>query len=1149
VLSTRYLSYRLITSDGTTVVSSGDIGSWTDLTEGPSLIQLANGTIILAYSRESSGACHLCTRTTTSFTAWSSESPLTISGISTANLVENPSFVQLSSGALWLWFDYVESTAANGSVLTNCWYTVSADNGVTWVAATKVTSYTGFGEVAQHPVASMSGSDAMDMVFTEVMASLHMDSTISGWLANSSFTPSDLHFDPVHRMLYVTLSLVGPGTKYFGSVVKIDVDAWSIVNSWDTTTVPAFPSIYASVDVGSRIWHGDGDWVPVGCFDNGRQFISVLNGANNTIVTYVFGTYPGSGMYANVLWTPFGNIGNTATQEPPYGLYYPYSSIACAWVDAASHRLYAALVNYIAGSTFDLQVGYIDLNDTGTMGGDGILRYQFTNVITETNIMNWYQMMGLTNLGGGGMLVDPDDDRLILSYATDSVGGAGGRLRVYQLSTGALVNDLSTAGNAAFPFGGIHRGFTYSGGVIYGGFAYSAAVGESDKKGLCIINTANSSITYSVPGFATVNDYGIENGEVIATGDGRFIISCNGYGIGIYHNGAWTLFDNAGIPDLTPSGENLFVALAFDPLSGSIFAGCGQSSAVWNGVVMFSQDGVMEQLELMTGALSGGAWSFATASPLVSGYTDYAASIANAPTGLMAFWVEGITTPQIYWGSASADFAVSDYLVTTAELSIARTIDGQPAQLTFQVADGCLFDPHNLKSLWSQYLAKGRLLTVQLGELVDGVEYWVNQGSFIVTETALSYSLGEYPVMNVTAADISTLWSNIHIFASPYYQTDPVSILLSLIPLFTSILESGIDLPAFVNSETLNYQWVDTDLATAVEQICERFGYYHRMDVNGKVTAKPVSMSNPVDHAYPDNSQTSNFSPDDTYSDFTNQVIVTGETGQGGGPGGYIQVVYPAQRVGQVSGAHNWHDGRKDYTVYYSIDESQTVINPYLVKISSVSSMMFALGGGCSEKISFVDPADKYCIVSLISADLTAELVASLAAIIGAYFVPDQVVTAGVGASTGYTIRWGSYLDCLFIMTALNILAATATFQYEVWGNPVGYVRQSVQGEWDDYASQASLGSVCAKTIADPLCYSQSDCATVAAFEGMVAQAQRSRVTFQKVMNLQDEDGDTITIPHPYTGDTMTVFITQLTRRILPNRDGYAWDEIEGWVR
>jgi hypothetical protein len=67
----------------------------------------------------------------------------------------------------------------------------------------------------------------------------------------------------------------------------------------------------------------------------------------------------------------------------------------------------------------------------------------------------------------------------------------------------------------------------------------------------------------------------------------------------------------------------------------------------------------------------------------------------------------------------------------------------------------------------------------------------------------------------------------------------------------------------------------------------------------------------------------------------------------------------------------------------------------------------------------------------------------------------------------------------------------------------------------------------------------------------MVVKCQRKRVRFSKITHLQDEDGDTLQLPHPFSGEAMTVFVTDLTRRIKiaesPDGDGYMIDDIEGW--
>lgn len=85
----------------------------------------------------------------------------------------------------------------------------------------------------------------------------------------------------------------------------------------------------------------------------------------------------------------------------------------------------------------------------------------------------------------------------------------------------------------------------------------------------------------------------------------------------------------------------------------------------------------------------------------------------------------------------------------------------------------------------------------------------------------------------------------------------------------------------------------------------------------------------------------------------------------------------------------------------------------------------------------------------------------------------------------------------------------------------------------------------------DPLCYSVADCVAVASFEGMVAQMQRRRVTITKVAHLQDEDGDTIRVTHPYSGEDLDLFVASLKRTFKKadtGSDGYFFDEIEGWV-
>jgi acetolactate synthase small subunit len=67
----------------------------------------------------------------------------------------------------------------------------------------------------------------------------------------------------------------------------------------------------------------------------------------------------------------------------------------------------------------------------------------------------------------------------------------------------------------------------------------------------------------------------------------------------------------------------------------------------------------------------------------------------------------------------------------------------------------------------------------------------------------------------------------------------------------------------------------------------------------------------------------------------------------------------------------------------------------------------------------------------------------------------------------------------------------------------------------------------------------------------MVAQMQRRRVRIEKIAHLQDEDGDTIRLVHPYSGQNIDIYVASLTRKFkkaTADGDGYFLDEIEGWV-
>ena len=56
-------------------------------------------------------------------------------------------------------------------------------------------------------------------------------------------------------------------------------------------------------------------------------------------------------------------------------------------------------------------------------------------------------------------------------------------------------------------------------------------------------------------------------------------------------------------------------------------------------------------------------------------------------------------------------------------------------------------------------------------------------------------------------------------------------------------------------------------------------------------------------------------------------------------------------------------------------------------------------------------------------------------------------------------------------------------------------------------------------------------------------QAARRPVT---VAHLQDEVGDIVSMPHPYSGITAKMFVPRLVRECTPG--GSAIDTIDGWI-
>ena len=257
----------------------------------------------------------------------------------------------------------------------------------------------------------------------------------------------------------------------------------------------------------------------------------------------------------------------------------------------------------------------------------------------------------------------------------------------------------------------------------------------------------------------------------------------------------------------------------------------------------------------------------------------------------------------------------------------------------------------------------------------------------------------------------------------------------------------------------------------------------------------------------------------------------------------YTEVLYNEERLDAFAGTIGWGGFRKDFQRWYSTDRSRRARYPRLEVVETSTSILFQLAGKIRESISEVDADDQYCVVEISAPNLIPVLIAA----IGIYFagtkVPDE--TTWVFSPN---LPVGRVIESTGLFLAMMVLGSIGNFQYEIWGRPVGYVRRSVSGQADDLELQQTIGTVVANKIEGFLTDTAARCTTVAEFELLLARLQRNRAKLTKTAHLQDQEGDTITFPHPHTGNTVTMFVTDLKRRYLPTKGGHFIDDIEGWV-
>ncbi len=1150
-----YLYYMIVTATGSVVTAGTQIASWATSiwASKPFVIRKADNNYLLVYAKQASTHYHIYGRASFNFTSWGAETELSSStpqfGLTDTKPKDHPSLVQIIGGNILLFFDYRNEVGSNGEELRNIYFSISADNGSTWGAAAEITGYTDYSSIGKHPLAVQKEDGTLHMVYTEDSSVRSKDKDDFCNSGNDGSTVVNMHFDAVRRKIYAWIN--ANTTNTFGRVVEIDIDTWIVTKCWSTTTTPGFPTwLYTINPKPTRVeCKGDGHYALAGAHTNASSYgtgVFVVNAVDNTITYYCFR----SSNSASVI-----NIKNVNIDLSGYGTPYTWELHFCK-VDAATSRLYCVFGHFNIGNR-GVTVGYVDLLEP--LPPDGL--YTWTEVVPA-----WTDPY--TGIYGGvmyDMLILPEIDYIVLPIPSSlSSGGWEGAVLIFKISDGSLVKYIRKADAAYdnFPLKGMYR-VVYLNDKLYGSVRYYLA-SEPTKKGLCEIDFTSWNITYQVPTWGgAITEYNLREGAIDEFG--KIIFGTYYYGITIYNPSdySWSEpFDSTTIPGMFPAGETDSCPwVAYDPVKNLIiFNTVGTYSDT---IRIMSYFGMLKQSKYYTGLYSGGVWGWTFQDEFVQGYLDYDSAIAVEPVtkNLYAFWIhEDEEIMYLKWDYEGGEKDLTDFILRSEETTLKKTVTGEPAELSFSVKYGYLFDNFNVTSLLSMFLKKGRKLQFQIGEVISGTTHWVEQGILYVVEKKMTYERPKYPSMHVTAKDGRVFWEENEVVATDNYAAIPEEVVSGLLQDHAGLLVGDIDISAWDNSALIFVQWIDMNLSEILKKIEDRFGWAIVIGVDNKVHAVKRTMNKSVNHTYTGTNWLIELTPDDTFSDFTNKVIVIGQERD------KIRVTFAEERILGDTIIHDWNDGEKTYRIYYSNDKSRTCNIPRLKEIDYQKSLAFTAHakisnyivgyGDATIELSAMDTVNhKWCELTVSTPDLSPALHEKIVALIGSFFLPDWVVTAGFLVEGGYTIRFGTWTSALALFWITNILSAVASFRFEIWARPIGHVFRTVQNTdstGEDLELQVELGRVVTKTVEEPLCYSVAQCNEVADHIMEIIKLQRKRINFSKVTHLQDEAGDILQIPHPYSGQPLNMMIVELTRRIkIPDEEGsegYVKDDITAWV-
>lgn len=1069
-------------------VSTGSLGTLLGATVAPT-----DTGYVAMYIREVSGVYTIYKMTSTDFVTWSTPTAITISGIDNSTPIRDPRLRRLADDSYVLLYAYATLFNDTATVY-NLQYSASTDL-ATWEASVTITDTSEVNEDYIAPSIVQREDGSLFIATQKSSTYLTMTTAASGWNTADPIGITSACVDSAAGKLYIVSRKTYTGADPFYGTAQIDLDTWTIDSFYDENSTPAVPSWFAETDSSPNVTTIDG-----------RTILSydlaacVIDFGADDITGYYFADYSVSkgAEYTQSVAESWRDDWDDAYNGSP-AIISAHIQDNKLWFGFHISR------HYINGGSLAV-FGYIDL----------------------TQITAPYEFVPVGTAAYGepaGFSFYPDDD-IVLTW-TDYYYYYGPRLNVLNISSETF-NYYHNDTHSDFPRNGVSGAVLVGGSTIYSVPIWNTTyAADHDKWGLMEINIDTDLITYYYPDWITTpGNYLTGDIEVDETAGEVICRTADGVVIFNYLTKTWEQFENTAVDTLPPSysGSTGYTqGLAYDPTRRFLFY--GNADAVY----LVPRDGLLNSIEYITGDDVDG-WDFADSSLMVSGYSNISPSLAVDDSDVIyGTWTNDST---INWDNTAARINLDEYLVKDIALELRHTIN-EASELSFSVSHGHLFDVHNDNSLLRPYLAKGRGVSVRIGELIDGVEYWAMQGTYLVRGQRTALKRGTYPVMAITCADKRCLWDDHQIVAINVDSQTPEEALPALIDDNTSFLTEDVTTPTMPLSFRFDAQWLDSYFSDIVDDIAHRFQHFPFIRPDGNMEFRPFDFSATVKNAY-EIGQIASWNPDDTYSDLTNRITVTGISLED------FQVMHEEERLGGLSGTVGWWGYKKDKTVYYSEDKQKTAKNPRLAVIETSTSILFKLAGKITERISEEDPYFHYCVVEVKAPNLIPLLVSAIAIYTAGNFTPDLAIQ-------GETIPVGRKIEGVGLLLAMMVLGSVGNYQYEIYGNPIGYVKRTYSDDADDEELQQEVG-LNEKVLEGFLCHSQGHCKTVADFEMDLIKAQRSRVTVEKIAHLQDEVGDIVTCPHPATGVDKKIFITGITRTYKPAKGGGLLDSVEGWV-